>query len=111
MFSRDQRTCDYLDCISSAGALQFVDSPTRHSAYYSSCSLIDNVYFSFDCGKLNVNVVDYDISDYMPVIYEIKLNLRVFVLRYFLSSKILFFEIQTNLLQTFFLMYIRNFSA
>ena len=72
MLNRDQRTCDYLDCISSAGALQFVDSPTRHSADYSSCSLIDHVYSSFDCGKLNVNVVDYDISDHMPVICEIK---------------------------------------
>ncbi len=32
LFSGDQHTRDNLDCISSAGALQFVDSPTRHSA-------------------------------------------------------------------------------
>ena len=69
--NRDQRTCDYLDCVSSAGALKFVDSPARHSADYSSCSLIDHVYSNFDCG-INVNVVDYDISDYMLVFCEIK---------------------------------------
>ena len=72
LFNGDQRTCDYLDCISSSGALKFVNSPTRHSADYSSCSLIDHVFSSFNCGKLNVNVVDYDISDHMPVICEIK---------------------------------------
>ena len=72
LFNRGQCTCDYLDCISSAGALQFVDLPTRHSADYLSSSLIDHVYSSFDCEKLNVNVVDYDISDHMPVICEIK---------------------------------------
>ena len=30
--------------------------------------MIDHVYSSFDCQKLNVNVVDYDISDHMPVV-------------------------------------------
>ena len=72
LFNRDQRTFDYLECISSAGALQFVDSPTRYSADYSSSSLIDHIYSNFDYKKLNVNVMDYDISYHMPVIREIK---------------------------------------
>ena len=72
LFNRDQRTCDYLNCVSSAVAKQFVDSPTRLSSDCSSSSLIDHVYSSFGREKLNVNVVDYDISDHMPVVCEIK---------------------------------------
>ena len=68
LFNRDQCTCDYLDCISSAGARQFVDYPTTLSSECSSSSLIDHVFSSFRREKLNVNVVDYDISDHMPVI-------------------------------------------
>ena len=52
--------------------LQFADFPNRHSSDYSSSFLFDHVYSSFDCEKLNVNVVDNDISDHMPDICEIK---------------------------------------
>ena len=61
-------------CISSANTLQFVDLQTRHSADCSFSSFIDHVYFSFDSEKLNVNVVEYDISYHMPVICQIKLE-------------------------------------
>ena len=36
--NRDQCTCDYLDFISSTGALQLFYSPARHSAVYCCCS-------------------------------------------------------------------------
>ena len=61
-----------MNCISSAGAKQFIDSLTRLSSDSSSSSLIDHVCSSFGREKLNVNVVDYDISDHIPVICEIK---------------------------------------
>ena len=61
-----------MNCISSAGAQQFVNFPTRLSSNCSSSSLIDYVYFSFGREKLNVNVVDYGISDHMLVICEIR---------------------------------------
>ena len=67
----DQRTSDYLDCISCAGVRQVVNSPTRCSSDFSLSSLIDHVYTNFRCGKLNVNVVNFDISDHMPVVCEI----------------------------------------
>ena len=72
LFKRDQCTCDFLNCISSAGAKQFVYSPTKLSSYCFSSSLIYLFYSSFWREKLNVNVVDYDISDHMPVICEFK---------------------------------------
>ena len=65
LVNRDQRICDYLNCIYSAYGLQFVGSPTRHSANHSSSSLINHVYSRFDCEKLNVNVVEYDVFDHM----------------------------------------------
>ena len=65
LFNRDQLTCDYLNCISSAGAKKFVDSPARLSSDCSSSFLIDHVYYSFGREKLNVNVVDYGISDHL----------------------------------------------
>ena len=67
-------TCEYLDCIFSAGALQLDDSPTRHSANYSSCSLTDHVYSSFRCGKLNFNVLNYGIS--IICLLFVKLNVK-----------------------------------
>ena len=67
----DQHTIDYLNCISSVGVKQFVNSPTRYSADFSSNSLIDHVYSNIDFKILNVGVVNYDVSDHMPVVCEI----------------------------------------
>ena len=67
----DQHTVNYLNCISNVGVKQFVNSPTRYSADFSSYSLIDHVYSNFDCKILNVGVVNYNVSDHMPVVCEI----------------------------------------
>ena len=67
----DRHTIDYLNCISSVGVKQFVNSPTRYSADFSSNSLIDHVYSNIDFKILNVGVVNYDVSDHMPVVCEI----------------------------------------
>ena len=61
-----------MTCNSSAGAKQFDDSQTRLSSDCSSSSLIDHACSSFQREKLNVNVVDYDISDHMSLICEVK---------------------------------------
>ena len=80
LLKTDQRTIDYLECISCAGARQVVNTLTRYSCDYLSSSLIDHVYTSFRCDKLSVDVVNYDISDHMPVICEISCKKKWIVL-------------------------------
>ena len=71
LLKTDQCFIDYLECISCAGARQVVKTPTRHSSDYLSNSLIDHVYTNLRCEKLSVEVVNYDISDHLPVVCEI----------------------------------------
>ena len=80
----DRPTLDYLDCISSVGVKQFVISPTRYSADFSSNSLIDHMYCNLDCKILNVGVVSY-VFDHMPVVCEIiceKAKTETFIKKY-----------------------------
>ena len=71
----DQRTVDYLDWISSGGARQVVEAPTKYSSNFSFSWLIDHVYINLKIEKVNVNVVNYYISDPMPVVCErLKIN-------------------------------------
>ena len=60
LLKSDWHTLDYLNCISSVGVRQFVNSQTRYSADFSNNSLFDYVYFNIDCKNLNVCVVNYD---------------------------------------------------
>ena len=62
---------NHLGCISSADARQVVNTHTRYSSDFSLSSLIDHVYTNIRCEKLNVNVVNYDISDHMLVVCEV----------------------------------------
>ena len=71
----DQRTVDYLDCIFCAGVRQVVNTPIRYSSDFSLSSMVNHVYNNFRCENLNVNVVNYDISDHMPCVKKKKWSL------------------------------------
>ena len=65
ILNTDQHTFDYLDCNSSGFAKQFVVSPKRHFYDYSSSSLIDHFCCSFGCEKLDISIVNCDLSGHM----------------------------------------------
>ena len=58
-----------MDSISGAGARQVIEAPTIYCSGFSSSCLIDHVYTNFKIEK--VNVVNYDISDHIPVVCDV----------------------------------------